>query len=853
MRGYRRRGTASYLIGVAASFLLFSQLAASLLGARERPFWGLLVGDGREVRRVFAESPAALAGIREGDGIRDFAGAPWQEPWNRQYEANGQAKCTVDRPGVGTLEFKLEHRAPPLSEVLRAFVLAFVAGSFVIIGLVVFLSRSDRVASLFFLMCLFFSTALLPDPESTVRGSTFLALVVRSVAAVCLPPTFLHFFLSFPRRSRILHRLPGGPLLLYIPALILAPFVVMFAWDRVFSGTPPSAFLLTIENVAAMLFVAMVIGGIVAFISSCRKITSPLLRRSLKWVLPGTALGILPPLLLGAVLNFNPSWEIPGDRYIFLSLVFVPLSFGHAIVRYGLMDLELVVKRSAVYTALTALLVAIYYLVAVVLGTYVAELAGTGQRLLSFACVFAAALLFVPMRDRLQELVDRTFYRTRYSYRRSLRQFSGALASFLDREEIVRLLLHRLPSLVEVDRVALYLRSGQEDALQLAGMRGLVEADLPWRSFRASRSLTAWWREIGGPLPLEETSTPHRMAKLPPSEQQLFSSLAPGLIVVLPGEQEIEGILVLGEKNSGDAYRAEDLELLGTLGNQAGTALSVARLHGEALEKRRMEEELAVARKIQKSLLPSHIPQRDGFEIAAMTRPCRQVGGDFYDFLDFGGEGVGLAVADVSGKGVPAALILSNLQATLRAEARAGRSPVPVVRRINDRLCGDLEAGSFASLLFGHLDVVNRRFQYVNAGHPAGLIVRKSGTLTRLTEGGVLLGVVANASYALGAETLDPGDLLLLYSDGVTDVLNAEEEEFGDERLEALLPTLVDLPVEEILERIVGHVERFVGGNLPDDLTLLVTRACQVLAPSPSPPAPESIPVLVQNQPFPAS
>jgi sigma-B regulation protein RsbU (phosphoserine phosphatase) len=241
-----------------------------------------------------------------------------------------------------------------------------------------------------------------------------------------------------------------------------------------------------------------------------------------------------------------------------------------------------------------------------------------------------------------------------------------------------------------------------------------------------------------------------------------------------------------------------------------------------------MEEELAVARRIQASLLPAKLPSRDGLELAAITRPCRQVGGDFYDLLDFGSEGLGLAVADVSGKGVPAALILSNLQATLRAEAGAGRSPLPVVRRINQRLCGDLQPGSFASLLFGHLDVTQRTFRYVNAGHPAGLLLRRDGALARLGEGGLLLGVESHARYDVGVAPFEPGDLLLLYSDGVTDVLNSAEEEFGAERLEEMLPTLAHLPLQGIVDGIVQQVERFVGGNLPDDLTILVARAVPI-------------------------
>jgi len=283
-------------------------------------------------------------------------------------------------------------------------------------------------------------------------------------------------------------------------------------------------------------------------------------------------------------------------------------------------------------------------------------------------------------------------------------------------------------------------------------------------------------------------------------------------------------MLILGPKSSGERYRAEDLEMLATLGDQAGTALSSSRLYEEALERRRLEEELAVARRIQKSLLPSAVPEPAGMEIAATTRPCHEIGGDFYDFLDFGARGLGLAVADVSGKGVPAALILSGLQATLRAEASPTSRPEPVVRRINERLCADVQAGSFASLLYGHLDPATRSFRYVNAGHPAAIVVRRDGSLERLETGGMLLGVERSASYEVGTETFEPGDLLLLYSDGVTDVLNGDDEEFGRARLETLISRIAHLPGSAVIESIVSAVEAFVGGSLPDDLTILVAK-----------------------------
>jgi sigma-B regulation protein RsbU (phosphoserine phosphatase) len=612
--------------------------------------------------------------------------------------------------------------------------------------------------------------------------------------------------------------------LLYLPAIVGLPLALRFDVEMVLGGRPASPAALAFEQITALVFVVMIVAGVGTFLRGVRNMSSPLLRRSVRWVLPGTALGILPPLVLAAILNLNPSIEIPGDRYAFVTFLLVPLSFAHAIFRYGLMDLELVVKRSVVYTALTALLVTVYYLVAEVLGAWIVERTGTGRTVLSFTVVFAAALLFVPARDRIQEFVDRTFYRERYSYRRTLRTFSNALATMMERDELVGLLVNRLPEVLDVDRAALFVRSGTDGGpLQLTETRGVGEEELPLPTYRPSPGLCSWWREFDGPIPVDAVHHADHLQRLSEAERETIAAIGASVIVLLPREREIEGILLLGPKRSDDRYRAQDLEMLATLGDQAGTALSSSRLYEEALERRRLEEELAVARRIQRTLLPSQVPRPEGIEIAAMTRPCRQVGGDFYDFLDLGSNGLGLAVADVSGKGVPAALILSGLQATLRAEACPESRPEPVVRKINERLCADVQPGSFASLLYGHLDPSDRTFRYVNAGHPAAIVVRRDGTLTRLETGGILLGVESTADYRAGVEQFEPGDMLLLYSDGVTDVLNEDDEEFGS-RLEALVPRLAHLSGGAVIESIVSAVETFVGGSLPDDLTILVAK-----------------------------
>jgi sigma-B regulation protein RsbU (phosphoserine phosphatase) len=837
MRGYRRRGAASYLLGVAASFLLVVQLGGTLLQLRDKPFWGLrIAGADQTVRRVGPGSPAERAGIRKNDEILSFAGAEWARAWERSYGEDGSALVRVRTPGEDPRSVRIEPAPWPRGDVARQIGSGLIVVAFVSVGLVVFLSRSDRVATLFFLMCLLVARLVIPDPEHDSKGVFLLERMQLDLAYLFFPPVFLHFFLNFPARTRFAARHGRRLALIYLPSIVAAAVILRLDVLLILEGQPVPEGAQILQAVTALISVAMIVLGVALFLVGVRRTTSPALRRSLKWVLPGTAVGILPPLLLTAILNWNPSLEIPGDRYAFLTFLLVPVSFAHAILRYDLLDLELVVKRSVVYTALTAFLVAVYYLVAEVLGSWVMARTGTGRTLLSFAVVFVVALAFMPVRDRIQRFVDRTFFRQRYSYRATLRSFASAFASVLERDRLVELLVERLPELLDAERAALFVRSSPDDSLHLTGSRGVGATEIPHPVLQPSAALLAWWREHGGPVPVDPAQDPRPLARLSADERDVLDAVEPAVLVFLPRERRVEGLLLLGPKHrSGERYRAEDLELLATLGDQAGTALASCRLHEEALERRRLEEELAVARRIQASLLPEEMPRAEGIEITALTRPCLEVGGDFYDFLDFGARGVGLAVGDVSGKGVPAALLLSSMQATLRAEAHLDADLDPVVRKINRRLCGHGDPNRFASLVFGRLDPERRSFRYVNAGHPAGLVVARDGSIRRLEEGGLLLGVEPEAEYRAGLATFEPGEVMLLYSDGVTDVFNETGDDYSAERLEKLLPRIAHLSGKEIMERILTSVESFVGGPLTDDVTLLVARFLPDPAPAEQP------------------
>jgi phosphoserine phosphatase RsbU/P len=234
------------------------------------------------------------------------------------------------------------------------------------------------------------------------------------------------------------------------------------------------------------------------------------------------------------------------------------------------------------------------------------------------------------------------------------------------------------------------------------------------------------------------------------------------------------------------------------------------------------EHEIAEARAIQEGFLPKEIPQLAGYEIAAAWQSARVVGGDYFDVLPFDGEICGLCIADVAGKGLPAALLMSNLQAAVRGLASPSLSPEALCARLNALLCRNIASDRFVTLFYAHLDGPARQLRYVSAGHNPPFVLHRDGSHERLRAGGLVLGVFANQSFQSGSVELQSGDRMVLYTDGVTEASNSEDEEFGEERLLQVLQQDPTRTAVEIQKNILQAAAQFSRGPWQDDATLLV-------------------------------
>jgi sigma-B regulation protein RsbU (phosphoserine phosphatase) len=255
------------------------------------------------------------------------------------------------------------------------------------------------------------------------------------------------------------------------------------------------------------------------------------------------------------------------------------------------------------------------------------------------------------------------------------------------------------------------------------------------------------------------------------------------------------------------------------------TSLENARLFQETLEKQRLEEELTIARDIQQRLLPKDAPQLGDYEIAALNIPTHHVGGDYYDYFPIDNQRYAISIADVSGKGVPAALIMSNLQATLHAMMTADVPFEQIVARINNSVHRNTSFDKFITSFFALFDGQTATLTTINAGHNPPYLFHADGSFETLNEGGLLLGMFPNAPYKSETRQLRNGDWVVMYTDGVSEAMNAQDEEFGEKRIEEIIRANLNGSAAGMIEAISNAVKDFTAG-MPqsDDITLVVLR-----------------------------
>lgn len=528
------------------------------------------------------------------------------------------------------------------------------------------------------------------------------------------------------------------------------------------------------------------------------------------------AVGLYAVAFILPTLGIIKVYEPLRDAFTIVALLVGAGSIAWSIIRHQFLDVRLIVRQSVVFTISSALLVGLYLLVVTQVAAFVRNVLEIQTPLVDAAFILVVLIFFQPVKDRVDDLIARLFLRDRSDPRSILENFSRQVASIFDIADLKTHMLSVMTEQMFVERAFFVIRdvSRQKYVLELAGLAGEGIDANDWFFSEALRR--------GRPTAFEEFVIDRSLTPM----TEILSRWSCRLVVPVVDRGELTAVMVLGEKVSGYKFTVEDVNLLATLSNQFAVAITNARLYQEAIEKQKLEEELNVARQIQRNLLPRTLPHSPHFEIAAFTQPSRQVGGDYYDFFLLPDGCLGMVIADVSGKGLGAALLVSQIQAILKAEVRHQRQIAKAIANTNAFVSEITAAEQFATMVYAEYDNISRQLTYTNAGHNQPMLVRLNGDHERLDCGGLVLGVLPSALYEVSSVRLEPGDTILFFTDGLSDLESPSGADFGEERALELTIKHRHLAADALAREIVREATSFSAGDLGfDDLTIVVFRA----------------------------
>jgi len=619
--------------------------------------------------------------------------------------------------------------------------------------------------------------------------------------------------LFFSDTDKILEFLTFDPGQEGLLSTILEPIASILTWLAI----PIGLILQSHKNFFALVNLVYVILAVTYLFRGMKHVEAPRLRKQVRVIIMGIhfALGIY---ILVSILPNLLALEISEtlrDFLMALSLAVGAGSIAWAIIRYQFLDIRLIVRQSLVYTVSSAFLVGVYVVVITQLSGIMESFLGRSVPIINVAFIVVALILFQPINNQIDNIIKRMFIRDKTDYRNIMNRLSSRIINILDRAQLFRVVEDTLRSNMMVNGVGFAI---YDDARQ--AYLYFSKWDSEGERLSNTDPMLGAIGQLRAPTFYDRIETWRRGSAL----ATVMQTSGVQLIVPLNDGEHLLGFFVLTDKATGFKFSYEDITLLSTLANQMLVALTNVRLYRESLIKQRLEEEMNLARQIQLNLLPETPPAGEGFSIVAHSQPSRTVGGDFYDFVitdDTGGFAV--VIADVSGKGMPAALLAAQIQAALRTEACNHRLVSDTITNVNKIISGlSSSSGKYATLFYGVFCPQTREFEFSNAGHNFPVLMRSDGSHELLSAGGTIVGAFDETSYEAKRIKLEPNDLLFCYTDGLSEAQNQSQEEYGENRILEYLKAHRHEEADTIKEGILKQVSQFSAAPTPEDDTTLV-------------------------------
>jgi sigma-B regulation protein RsbU (phosphoserine phosphatase) len=803
------------------------------------------------VASVAPGTAAERAGLRPGDQVLAVNGQRLDslEPF---YSAVGRGKpgevvtLSVEHPGAVTpltLRVTLQPwpatRTMSLAETLTFEMVAAFPVWFVLVSFpVLFLRLEDRNA---WLLALLFSGLIAGAPlfpfefiiPSAIRG---FALAYKIIFFELFPALFNYFFAVFPASSALDRRVPWFKTVSLAGAAVIA--LPPGLWT-LFAGNASVALRLDtwswrhapVHWLVMVYSFGLIPAGVASLISNGFFSPSVDVRRKIRVIVWGTIAGFLPGLALQTATMVTGK-QVPEifPLWIWAPLVFgsfwlFPLSFAYAVVKHRVLEIPVLLKRSArflvVQWGVHILGILLTVIFALLLGRVFSRMISGHPEISVIPAIALGGLILwlgIVVGGRVNKRIDRAFFRSSYDARQILEDLAEKTRTSTGREQLASLLENHIQEALHPASLAVYLEVSDG---RLQGVRG----NNPSGSIELSAKL---------PL-LVELAKRGQPWEVPPNfEEKSISTLmtpkAECLVPILGSrEGQLQGLLVLGPRLSEETYSREDKRLLASVASQTAGALrsiSLAERIAEQLEiERRVARDMEIAKQVQARLFPQKLPSLHTLEYAGRCIQARHVGGDYYDFLSLGAGRIGIVLADIAGKGIPGALLMANLQAGMRSQCATASQDLPqFLKSVNHAFYESTDEGSYATLFFGDYQDSTRRLRFANCGHNPPFLVRSQGTAERLTATATVLGLFEEWESSICDVQVAPGDILVIYTDGITEANNSAGEEFGESRLLETIRANLALSVPLILDAVLTAALEFSQSEQGDDLTLVVAR-----------------------------
>lgn len=771
------------------------------------------------IQNVYSGYPAQKAGIQKGDiilSVNDVIASPDNiRGLFGDHKAGTSMKIEVKR-GDKTLELFLTRQLLPLFErlsiALFILILPIVVTTYILVGLWAIFKEPSSITTIIAIICFSFSFIIFEVTFSVLFSILsagiyqYAALftifrrmhrILFTFAVLSAGPSWTLFFLIFPNKHRLLEKRK------YLTYSLVFSFPVFYI---IFYILAPGLITDTLGYTFITFFLFLyLLSGIWLMVNGARNETDTLRKRQYKLILFGTKYGALALLagLLPVVLSpwINPEgnmfFTMLTNIFFLISQIFgliLPFTFINSFLHKNILETESALKRAIRYITTSALMFLLYIILTFSLGQWMLKRLDVDDQAIMIIVILMMSITFSPLNNRVLQWIEKKLYPEKTEYKR-----------------LLRILINKMPVFIEADELLQYIGEWLADTMKINPAQALLidkGISLPYQtSFNDEyiqnlhENSIIFWDEIPG----------------------IHGSISLSIPVIHHGD--LMAIINIGRKKDNDDFNGDDIGIFNELSEHLAVALQNIKLQREYIDKKRMSEELKIASIIQRKLMPSKIPAPLGLNVEGRSIPWSEVGGDYFDIIPVSDSKTALVLADVSGKGTGAALLMSNLQAALKASLYFSQSLKEIVYKINNLVLINSLSSQFITFFIGIWNDEDKSLTYINAGQNPPILIRKCMTAVYLQPTGIALGFKKDHAFNEAFISLEKDDLIFIYSDGIEEYFNKDMEQYGINRIKQVLKNNFNNCPKHISKELMNDLYAFADGSPQnDDLTFIIAK-----------------------------